>query len=248
MHKFYYLMCGDYMFSFKNVFISIVCVVLCGILALTYIFISKNISTETFLETTTSIKIIIDAGHGGIDGGAVGHNGVIEKDINLKIALKLKDFLSLSGYDVILTRDTDTMLEGEGKTKKVADMNARLKIITDNPDAIFLSIHQNLFSQNSSWGAQVFYSENHFESEILASLIQSRFVELLQPQNTRVSKQTDSSLYLFKNAQIPAVLIECGFLSNAIDANNLSDDEYQNKVAFVIFSAICDYYSYKING
>ena len=241
-------MCGDYMFSFKKVFISIVCVVLCGILTLTYIIVSKNISTETYLETTTSRKIIIDAGHGGIDGGAVGYNGVIEKDINLKIALKLKDFLLSSGYDVILTRDTDTMLDGEGKTRKVADMNARLKIITDNPDAIFLSIHQNLFSQNSSWGAQVFFSQNHFESEILASLIQSRFVELLQPQNTRVSKQTDSSLYLFKNAQIPAVLIECGFLSNAIDANNLSDDEYQNKVAFVIFSAICDYYSYKING
>lgn len=188
--------------------------------------------------------VIIDAGHGGIDGGAVGCNGAIEKDINLQIAIKLKTLLKANGYDVIMTREKDEMINGS----KVADMRARLDIIKNNPNAIFLSIHQNLFSHNSSWGAQVFYSPNNSDSKVLAELLQARFVELLQPNNKRLCKPTDPSLYLFKNAVSPAILIECGFLSNALDANNLLTDEYQNKVSFVIFSAICDYYSYKLNS
>lgn len=206
--------------------------------------ITQRNPIPTIANANSSRTIIIDAGHGGLDGGAVGYNGIIEKDINLSIALKLKTLLSANGYNIIMTRETDTMIDGS----KVKDMNARLKILKNNPNALFLSIHQNLFSYDSSWGAQVFYSPNNPNSNVLASLLQSRFVELLQPTNKRVEKQTDSSLFLFKNANSTAVLIECGFISNALDAKNLSDDEYQNKIAFVIFSAICDYYSYNKNS
>lgn len=199
---------------------------------------------QTIANLNYPKTIIVDAGHGGLDGGAVGYNGIIEKNINLQIAKKLKTILSANGYNVIMTREEDVMFD-QNKNK---DMKNRLKIIQENPGAIFLSIHQNLFSFDSSWGAQVFYSPNNPDSNILATLIQSRFVQLLQPNNNRVEKKTESSLFLFKNAYSPAVLIECGFISNAMDAKNLSDDEYQNKVVFVIFSAICDYYSYKINN
>ncbi len=216
------------------------------VLTLVYVgyLITQRNSIQTVANTNLFPTVIIDAGHGGLDGGAVGYNGVIEKNINLEIALKLKTMLSANGYNVIMTRETDTMID----KSKVKDMNARLKIIKENPDAILLSIHQNLFSSDSSWGAQVFYSPNNPDSNVLASLLQSRFVELLQPNNKRVEKKTDSSLFLFKNTYSPAVLIECGFISNALDAKNLSEEEYQNKVAFVIFSSLCDYYSYRINN
>ncbi len=206
--------------------------------------LTQGFPISTATNPNLSPTIIIDAGHGGIDGGATGYSNVVEKDINLQIAIKLQTMLKANGYNVIMTRETDTMLYGS----KVKDMNERLKIIKNNPNALFLSIHQNLFSSDSSWGAQVFYSPNHPDSKILATLLQTRFIELLQPNNNRVEKQTDSSLFLFKNAQTPAVLIECGFISNALDARNLSNEVYQNKVAFVIFASLCDYYSYKLNS
>ena len=214
-----------------------------GLAYVNHIIVQKE-PIQTIADLNYPKTIIVDAGHGGLDGGAVGYNGIIEKNINLQIAKKLKTILSANGYNVIMTREEDVMFD-QNKNK---DMKNRLKIIQENPGAIFLSIHQNLFSFDSSWGAQVFYSPNNPDSNILATLIQSRFVQLLQPNNNRVEKKAESSLFLFKNAYSPAVLIECGFISNAMDAKNLSDDEYQNKVAFVIFSAICDYYSYKINN
>lgn len=231
----------------KKIFVSLFSILLCAIIFITCHVINKRNLVETFVQANSSHTIIIDAGHGGIDGGAVGHDGIIEKDINLQIALKLKTMLKANGYNVIMTREDDVMLKKDGKTGKVADMHARLEIVEKNPNSLFLSIHQNLFSQDSSWGAQVFYSPNNPDSKVLAEFLQARFVELLQPNNKRVSKQTDSSLFLFKNAYSPSVLIECGFLSNALDAKNLCDDEYQNKIVFVIFSAICDYYSYNLN-
>ncbi len=233
----------DLKFKEKNFFLFFLTFLIFTLVYVSFLITERN-PIQTIANTNISPTIIIDAGHGGIDGGAVGCNGIVEKDLNLKIALKLKTILTANGYNVIMTRETDIMIDGS----KVKDMNARLKIIKNNPNAVFLSIHQNLFSSDSSWGAQVFYSPNNPNSNILASLLQSRFVELLQPNNKRIEKQTDSSLFLFKNTQSPAVLIECGFISNALDAKNLSNEDYQNKVAFVIFASLCDYYSYNLNS
>lgn len=186
--------------------------------------------------------VILDPGHGGIDGGAEANN-LIEKDINLAIALNLRDFLSVQGFRVIMTREDDRSIHDQGITQisrqKRSDMYNRLAIIEDHPEAIFVSIHQNKFEQASVCGAQVFYSQNHPDSQQLAQQIQTSFASLLQPDNTREIKPAENNLFLLYEATVPAVMVECGFLSNAQEAANLSDPDYQRKVAFVVGQALC---------
>lgn len=190
-------------------------------------------------------RIIIDAGHGGMDGGAVGYNNIVEKDINLAIAQDLRDLFIVSGFDVVMTRDSDCSIHDDGivgvKNQKTSDMRNRLKIIEQNGDAIFLSIHQNKFTDPKYSGAQMFYSPNLPQSEELAAIMQRHFREMLQPENTREHKQSGRELFLLYKAQTPAVLVECGFLSNPQEAANLTDQEYQEKVAFVIYSSVMEF-------
>ncbi|MCL2087010.1 MAG: N-acetylmuramoyl-L-alanine amidase [Oscillospiraceae bacterium] len=190
--------------------------------------------------------IILDAGHGGADPGCVGINGALEKDINLKIVKALENMLSFSGYDVLLTRSEDISLHDVGisglRNQKVSDMENRKKIIDDNPDSIFLSIHQNQFTQPQIFGAQMFYVDNNADSARLALALQNNFKEL-EPDNTREIKLIDNGLFLFKNTTQPAVLIECGFLSNPNDAANLNDREYQKRVAFTIYKSVIQHLS-----
>ena len=190
--------------------------------------------------------VILDAGHGGEDPGCVGMNGELEKDINLKITLDLAELLKTAGFDVILTRDKDESIHsGDAKTarqRKKSDMENRKKIIDRNTDGIFLSIHQNRFTSPDSFGAQIFYTVKNQDNVTLASSLQKRFAEL-QPENTREVKLIDNNLFLFRETVQPAVLIECGFLSNKDDAQNLGDEEYQKKVAMTIFKGLTDYLS-----
>ena len=190
-------------------------------------------------------RIIIDAGHGGMDGGAVGYNNIVEKDINLAIAEDLRDLFVISGFDVVMTRDNDCSIHDDGitgvKNQKTSDMRNRLKIMEQNRDAIFLSIHQNKFTDPKYSGAQMFYSPNLPESEELAAIMQRHFREMLQPENTRERKRSGRELFLLYKAQTPAVLVECGFLSNPQEATNLIDPEYQEKVAFVIYSSVMEF-------
>ncbi|MBC8569588.1 N-acetylmuramoyl-L-alanine amidase [Zongyangia hominis] len=198
-------------------------------------------------QPQVSKRVIVDAGHGGMDGGAVGVDGIVEKDINLAIALKVRDQLVLNGYEVIMTRDSDISIHDPDKTsvrqQKVSDIKNRMKIIEENPDAIFVSIHQNQFGVSKYFGAQMFFSPNNPESELLSQTLQDTFKELLQPENERVHKKADKNLYLLYHAKSPAVLIECGFLSNPDEARKLTTAEYQNEVAFAITSAINRYFS-----
>lgn len=198
-------------------------------------------------QPQTVKRVIVDAGHGGMDGGAVGVDGIVEKDINLAIAQKLREQLIINGYEVLMTRDTDTSIHDPDKTsvrqQKVSDIKNRMKLIEENPDAIFVSIHQNQFGVSKYYGAQMFFSPNNPESEILSQTLQDTFKELLQPENERVHKKADQNLYLLYHAQSPAVLIECGFLSNPEEARKLTTPEYQNEVAFAIASAINRYCS-----
>ena len=188
--------------------------------------------------------VVIDAGHGGIDGGATGIGGVVEKSINLQIALKLKNVLQANGYRVVMIREADTSIHSSGKSiaqQKNSDMNNRLKIINETPNSLTVSIHQNHFEQQQYSGAQMFYGKVNTDSKILADCIQKRFVGNLQSDNKREIKQAGKDLYLMYYAKTPIVLVECGFLSNPIESALLSDDTYQNKVAFTIFSGIMDY-------
>ena len=188
--------------------------------------------------------VVIDAGHGGIDGGATGIGGVVEKSINLQIALKLKNVLQANGYRVVMIREADTSIHSSGKSiaqQKKSDMNNRLKIINETPNSLTVSIHQNHFEQQQYSGAQMFYGKVNTDSKILADCIQKRFGGTLQSDNKREIKQAGKDLYLMYYAKTPIVLVECGFLSNPIESALLSDDTYQNKVAFTIFSGIMDY-------
>lgn len=199
---------------------------------------SSNINQET---------IIIDAGHGGFDGGAVALDGTVEKDINLLISHKLKDMLQLQGFNVIMTRyddsATDNTEDQNISSRKTSDLRNRLRLMNSSPDAIFVSIHLNKFNFASANGLQVFYSPNTAHSKNLAELIQTSVKTMLQPTNDRVVKKGTKSTYLLYNARIPAVIVECGFLSNTEELIMLKDDTYQSKLAFCIFCGITDYYN-----
>ena len=186
--------------------------------------------------------IIVDPGHGGADGGAVGIDGTLEKDINLAIALKLREMLAIQGYEVLMTREKDEMicdegLQGIGRQKK-SDMRNRLKQMQDHPGAVVLSIHQNLFSEEKYHGAQMFYGKNNPFSRELAQTLQETFVKNLQPENLREIKKGEKDLYLLWQSENPIVLVECGFLSNREECARLRDDTYQGQVAFTILEGL----------
>ncbi len=187
-------------------------------------------------------KIIIDPGHGGIDGGAVGIDGVIEKDINLAISLKLRNLLQIAGYEVIMTRERDESIHDEGVNgilnQKKSDMRNRLKLIKKNPEAVVLSIHQNKFEKEKYHGAQMFYGVNNSLSREIAESVQKEFATLLQKDNKREIKKGTKDLFLLYKSENPIILIECGFISNYEECKNLVSEDYQNKVAFVIYSGL----------
>ncbi len=188
---------------------------------------------------------VIDPGHGGIDGGAVGAGGIIEKELNLAISLKLRDMLEFWGYRTVMTRETDVSIHSPeartAKQMKTSDLHNRLAIVSRTPGAIYLGIHQNMFGQSRCDGAQVFYGVKSPESEELAEILQSELVRRLQPDNTRRPKRAEDNLFLLCQIDAPAVLIECGFISNPEEAALLSDDGYQNRLVAVIFAAAAEY-------
>ena len=195
--------------------------------------------------------VFSNASHGGFDGGAVAGDGTVEKDINLNISLTLAKFLKQSGFRVIMTRESDVSTEDTESpqiaSKKKNDLKNRLKLMSDYPDSVFVSIHLNKFTTSSAFGSQVFYSKSE-ESAQLADCIQKSIVRLIQPDNTRVNKQATSSTYLLYNATVPAALVECGFLSNASELALLKQSDYQKKMAFSIYLGILEYFKEKDNG
>jgi len=213
--------------------------------------IINNDKLSEFASDNLSLKnkpvIIVDAGHGGFDGGASTDDGVSEKGINLNIALYLKEYLNFFGFNVVMTRETDTSTEDEGLTtirsRKSSDLHNRMALMEKTDNAIFISIHQNHYSSAKYSGAQVFYSENFKEeSSSLAQNIQDSIVYYLQQDNKRQIKSCGTSVYLIYNAVKPAVLVECGFLSNYEESELLKTEDYQRKMAFSIALGILNYY------
>jgi N-acetylmuramoyl-L-alanine amidase len=191
--------------------------------------------------------IIIDAGHGGEDGGASGSNGVLEKDLNLEMAFILRDMLTSNGVPVIMTRTEDILLydrsiDYHGR-KKQLDLKARLQISNDNPGAIFVSIHMNSFPLKQYSGLQVYYPEGSEDSKALADIIQNTVTALLQPDNPRKPKSAGSNIYVLHNNQNTAVMVECGFLSNDAECQRLSNPEYRQQLSLALFCAIMEYVS-----
>lgn len=178
---------------------------------------------------------IIDAGHGGIDGGATSCTGVLESTINLEIALRLNDLMNFLGYDTVMIRTTDTSIYTEGNTiaaQKLSDLRQRVKIVNETENGILISIHQNTFSDSRYGGAQVFYGQGQ-GSEKLAKLLQDSFKATVNPDSNRMSKKS-SGVYLMEHITNPGVLIECGFLSNPEEEAKLRSPQYQKMLCCVI--------------
>ena len=187
------------------------------------------------------VCIVIDAGHGGKDPGKVGVNGALEKDINLQIAKKLEQFLKQTDVEVILTREEDAGLYDEdASNKKVQDMKRRVKLIEETSPMLTISIHQNSYHEEYVHGAQTFYYTGSEKSKELAETIQRMLLNEVDPENTRSAKANDS-YYLLLKTSTPIVIVECGFLSNSEEAQRLSSDYYQEKLAWAIHLGVLQY-------
>lgn len=232
----------------KKSIIAIITAFLIILSAMLYLTFMANFSAaEASSMPITQKTVIVDAGHGGDDGGAIGIDGTVEKDINLDIALKLEKILKFYGFNVIMTRTQDVMTCDDGldslKKRKISDIHNRFELMRKNPDAIFISVHQNKFEDTSQHGTQVFYSGNDERSKELAEAIQTSVTLTLQRKNDRVVKKSGSGIYLLYHAKIPAVLVECGFISNSDEVKKLKDESYRMKLAILIADGLLKYLS-----
>ncbi|MGM9624071.1 MAG: N-acetylmuramoyl-L-alanine amidase [Eubacteriales bacterium] len=190
-------------------------------------------------------RVVLDAGHGGEDGGAVSADGVMEKTLNLSIVLTLGDMLEAAGIPVVYTRTDDNGLYDGAVPghRKMTDLKNRLAVWEQYPDAILVSVHMNTFSAARYHGMQVFYGVQSEESALLAETIRQNNQNYLQPDNTRACKPAGSSIYLLDRCRGSAVLVECGFLSNPDEAALLSEASYREKIAAVLCASILAHFA-----
>lgn len=199
----------------------------------------ENATVNVFAMPLSKKVIVIDPGHGGWDPGKVSDSAnIYEKDINLKVALKLQSYLEQADCIVLMTRTEDEALAG-GKT---ADLSIRTDLANTSDADIIISIHQNSFTAKNAKGAQVFYYKGSEYSEVLAKSIQAKMKEFLSQSNNRLAK-ADSSYYMLRKTTVPSVIVECGFLSNAEETNMLMNDTYLEKLSWSIYMGILDYFS-----
>ena len=188
--------------------------------------------------------IIIDAGHGGEDPGASGDGGILEKDLNLAIALLLGEELAAKGYTVVYTRTEDKMLYSEDENikgmRKLSDLKNRCKVAEEYPDALMISIHMNSYGASKYSGLQVYYSEENQNSYSLADSIQTSVRASLQPENDRKIK-VGRGLYLLEHSPVCSVIVECGFLTNSEELKKLCEKEYQKQLSFAVSCGIINY-------
>lgn len=190
---------------------------------------------------TDSRLVIIDAGHGGDDPGKIGVDGVQEKDLNLKMALALRDLLEQQDVEVLMTReDAGGLYDERTSNKKVQDMRRRCELINREKPACVVSIHQNSYHEESIHGAQVFYYKTSKESGELAKILQKELARVVEPTNHRQAKANDT-YYLLKKTEAPTVIVECGFLSNWDECAKLQNEEYQAKLVWAIHMGVLKY-------
>ena len=195
--------------------------------------------------------VIIDAGHGGEDSGAVGVNGILEKDVNLELALQVGKMLEEKGYLVVYTRTDDRLLYKEDENiygiRKISDLKNRCQIAERYPGALFVSLHANSFASEKYSGLQVYYTEGNDDSYALATSVQQRVINDVQKDNTRTVK-SGKSIYILENVTNTAILIECGFLTNKEECEKLSQKEYKKELSFSIVCGIIEYIEKKTSN
>ena len=222
------------------------CMIAIPIISMSIKNMNENKVISTMSVPVTNKVIVVDAGHGGEDGGAVSNNGVVEASINLAIALKVQNLLESSGATVVLTRSDDKAIyDIDSKTlrqKKNSDIKNRVKIGNNSSADIFVSIHLNKIPQSQYDGWQTFYKNGSEDGKKLSAAIQENLNEAIQKENKRVPLKIDN-IYIIKNVEIPTTIVECGFLSNPEEEKKLQQDEYQNRLAWGIYNGIMDYFN-----
>lgn len=201
---------------------------------------------KTAALATAEVYVLVDAGHGGADGGATGVDGTAEKAVNLGVARTLSALLRVMGVRTGMTREDDRSIHTEGdslREQKVSDMHNRLAMYEEA--ALVVSVHQNHFSEAKYDGAQVFCAPQHPQSRVLGAAVRESVLSLLQPDNTRQLKTADDSVFLLSNTTVPAVLVECGFLSNPAECAKLAEIAYQRQMAFALAGGV---FSFLQNG
>lgn len=232
------------MFNKKTFFILIGIVMFLLVLIVTC---SKEIIVQTTGNTKT-YKIVVDAGHGAPDGGAVSSDGIEEAGLNLEIAEKLRDALEDEGFLVIMTREDENNIADTDKQKslremKSSDLTNRVNIANNSGADIMISIHMNKFEGGSSWGWQTFYSKDSDEGKRLATLVQSSIQKNIDDRvNKRVALSIEG-IKIVDKTNIPVIIVECGFLSNVEDLKLLQTEEYRNKIAIGIVDGVKEFYS-----
>lgn len=227
----------------KLILLSVLSVILVGLA------VADRLTTLYAVDASASVlgdyTVVLDAGHGGIDGGTTADDGTPEKIINLQIAQKLEQILNAMGIKTVMTRtDDESIHDSDANTirqKKVSDIKNRLKIIENTENAIFVSIHQNHFRDSKYSGTQVFYSKNNPRSKELAEAIRAQIILNLQKENTREVKQSGTEIYLLYHSKVPSVMVECGFLSNENETEKLKQESYQRQLAFLTALGIVEF-------
>ena len=228
--------------------LSILIIFALGFTFTSYLKDKKSSTPLPVFNNTDKIRFVIDAGHGGEDAGAVATDGTLEKDLNLEISTLLASILELNGNKVTLTRENDSLLydryndlEDYTGKKKVYDLKNRLRLAEECDNSIYVGIHMNKFPLEKYSGLQVYYSPNNELSYQIATNIKSTVQASLQPENNRTIKRADSSIFILNKAKIPAVLVECGFLSNQHELSLLKSGEYQLSLALNLFTSLSLY-------
>lgn len=223
---------------------AVIFCLLMGILLLGKTFLQRIPSeqvTDTMGNGNVYPVVVIDAGHGGKDPGKVGINNSLEKNINLSIAVRLKNLLELNNVIVVMTREEDKDLASEqASNRKNEDLRARAKLVSDTAPVLMISIHQNSYPEPDVDGAQVFYYSGSAAGKVLGTMIQESLKHEIQDGNHRMAK-ANKDYYLLKKAECPSVIVECGFLSNPKEADLLATKEYQETIAFAIHLGIMEY-------
>lgn len=223
----------------KNKLIYSICLLLIPI------FVLVNLEGVVLAKENESKIILIDPGHGGLDGGAVSINGTIEKNINLNIAKKLKLKLEEKNFKVIMTREEDKGLysdKGKVRDKKIEDLNNRCKMKKESDCDVFISIHLNMFQQKKYYGAQVWYEKGD-ESAMLAHIVQQNLIKDLNNGNKRKEKRAKGAYKVLRcNCDVPSILVECGFLSNEEEEIKLKSDLYQEEISTSLANSLQEYF------
>lgn len=218
----------------------VISVLIIVLLICSFVFIFNKGKYQPVINSNISNKptIVIDAGHGGVDAGAIAIDNTPEKGINLSIALSLYDYLMVSGIDSQLIRDGDYEIYPNGIDRSRSDLYNRMDIINSVHNSMLVSIHQNHFENENEWGTQIWYSNNNQMSKKVADRILNNIKYFLQPDNKRKNKASDDSYYLLYKAKVPSVMVECGFISNREENKKLQNKEYQNDLAYSILLGV----------